>query len=102
MRRHILPLLTLVISLIAPRPIFADEDLSVWKPVDGSSPRRMLQGYLMERCQEHFDARRKAVATLKTPEHVTQRQMLLRAKFIEAIGGFPEKTPLNAAAASAP
>ncbi len=32
---------------------------------------------------------------MKTPEDVARRQAELRAKFIEALGGFPAKTPLN-------
>ncbi|MBI3856622.1 MAG: metalloendopeptidase, partial [Planctomycetes bacterium] len=70
------------------------EYLTVFKPED--QPRKMLYSWLQGECGKQFDARRKAVAALKTPEDVTKRQELLRAKFIEALGGFPEKTPLNA------
>src|SRR6185503_7818145 len=59
-------------------------------------PRKMLHTYLLSECGKQFDARRKAVAELKTPEDVKKRQETLRAKFIEALGGLPEKTPLNA------
>ena len=58
-------------------------------------PKKMLQEYLLAECGKHFEARRKAVAALKTPEDVAKRQAELRARFIEALGGFPEKTPLN-------
>ena len=34
-------------------------------------------------------------AALNTPEDIQQRQAALRGKFIEALGGLPEKTPLN-------
>jgi dienelactone hydrolase len=69
------------------------EDLQVFKPEE--QPRKMLYTYLQAECGKQFDARRKAVAELKTPEDVRKRQELLRAKFIEALGGFPEKTPLR-------
>ena len=69
------------------------DDLSVFKPEE--QPRKMLYTWLQAQCGKQFDARRKAVAELKTPEDVKQRQEMLRAKFIEALGGFPEKTPLN-------
>jgi dienelactone hydrolase/pimeloyl-ACP methyl ester carboxylesterase len=59
-------------------------------------PRKMLQAYLLAEAQNLFDARRKEVAAIKTPEDLRRRQESLRAKFVEAIGGFPEKTPLNA------
>ncbi|HVE40954.1 MAG TPA: prolyl oligopeptidase family serine peptidase [Planctomycetota bacterium] len=69
------------------------DDLTVFKPED--QPRKMLYGFLQAECGKAFDARRAAVAALKTPEDLKKRQELLRAKFIEALGGFPEKTPLN-------
>ncbi len=70
------------------------DDLTVFKPED--QPRKKLYEFLQADCGKAFDARRKAVAALKTPEDLKKRQELLRAKFIEALGGFPEKTPLNA------
>jgi dienelactone hydrolase len=72
----------------------AQDDLTVFKPDD--QPRKMLYSWMQGECGKEFDARRKAVAALKTPEDVKKRQDLLRAKFVEAIGGYPEKTPLNA------
>src|SRR6185503_7813461 len=59
-------------------------------------PRKMLYAHLQAECAKEFDARRKAVAAIKTPEELKKRQETLRAKFIEALGGYPEKTPLNA------
>jgi len=69
------------------------DDLNVFKPEE--QPRKMLYAYLQAECGKQFDARRKAVAELKTPEDVKKRQDALRSKFVEALGGFPEKTPLN-------
>ncbi len=80
-------------SLIAALLALQAGDLTVLRPED--QPKRMLQEYLIARCAEHFEARRKAVAAMKTPEDVARRQAELRAKFIEALGGLPEKTPLN-------
>jgi dienelactone hydrolase/pimeloyl-ACP methyl ester carboxylesterase len=59
-------------------------------------PREMLRASLLEECARHFDARRQAVAALKTPEDVRRRQEDLKARFLRALGGFPERTPLNA------
>lgn len=59
-------------------------------------PSRMLRAYLLREAQKHFDARRTVIEGLKTPEAIAARQRELRARFIESIGGFPEKTPLNA------
>ena len=56
----------------------------------------MLSKFLNGEAGKAFDARRAAVAALKTPDDVARRQRELRGKFLEALGGFPEKTPLNA------
>jgi dienelactone hydrolase len=72
----------------------SQEDLTVFKPED--QPRKMLYSHLQAECGKLFDERRKAVAALKTPEDIKNRQDLLRARFIEALGGLAVKTPLNA------
>ncbi|MBI1916880.1 MAG: alpha/beta fold hydrolase [Planctomycetes bacterium] len=56
---------------------------------------RMLHAYLLAECQMHFDARRQAIAALKTPADVRRRQKKLRERFVEALGGFPPRAPLN-------
>jgi dienelactone hydrolase len=74
--------------------IAAEQDAAVLNPED--QPRKMLYAYLLGECGRHFDARRKIIASLKTPEDVRKRQEVLREKLLRAIGGFPERTPLNA------
>lgn len=58
-------------------------------------PRQMLHSYLRAEAQKHFDARRDLVAKLQTPDDIKKRQTHLRGKFLEALGGFPSKTPLS-------
>src|SRR5262245_31972336 len=77
-------------------PAAAQDDLTVLRPDGEVPPRRMLRAFLHAEAGKHFDARRAAVAALKTPEDVRQRQQRLRADLVRALGGFPEKTPLNA------
>jgi dienelactone hydrolase len=75
----------------------ADDDLNVLASAAGTTPpRKMVSEYLLGQCKLHFDARRQAVARLTTADEIKKRQDELRAKFIQAIGGFPERTPLNA------
>ena len=82
--------------LAAGDPATAPEDLSVIQgDVGGTTPARMLYAYLQAQAQKCFDARRELVATLHTPDAIQQRQEELRARFIAALGGFPERTPLN-------
>jgi dienelactone hydrolase len=74
----------------------AGEDPKILKPGGDIPPGKMLSAYLQDQARQHFDARRREVAALKTPADVKRRQERLRAKFLEALGGFPKKTPLNA------
>lgn len=76
----------------------ADDDALKVLPIDpkGGNPRKMLSDYLLQQCKLQFDARRQTVAKLTTGEEVKKRQEEVKAKFIQAIGGFPERTPLNA------
>ncbi len=76
---------------------FASDDLTVLKPgPNDTPPRKLLSTSLLAECQQHFDARKAEIEKLKTPADIAARQKVLREKFIEALGGFPEKTPLNA------
>jgi len=75
--------------------VLAQENLRVL-PSDGNDPpRQRLYRWLQNDAQQHFDARRKAVAALKTPADVIDRQSHLREQFLTALGGLPERTPLN-------
>jgi cephalosporin-C deacetylase-like acetyl esterase len=56
--------------------------------------RKMLNDFLLAEAQKHFDARKELVATLK-PDDILKRQVELKRKFVDAIGGYPDKTPLN-------
>src|SRR5262245_26478526 len=86
-------LIALVTVLLCER-IHAQEDLRVLD--SETEPRKMLYKFELAQAQKHFDARRQEIAKLKTPEQVKARQESLRKRFLEALGGFPEKTPLKA------
>lgn len=84
-----------VAFLVVVAPSAAQENLTVLPPDDAAPPRRMLRAYLLAEAQKHFDARRAAVAALTTPDDLRQRQHELKARFREALGDFPDRTPLN-------
>jgi hypothetical protein len=90
------PLLTVALLFVVAAPVAAGDDLTVLKADGDNLAPRMLRAHLLADAQKAFDARRAAVAPLKTPDDVQKRQKELRAKFVAALGGFPEKTPLNA------
>ena len=87
---HPLALAALVIAATPP----ADEGLRVLD--EAREPRKMLHSFLMAEAGKSFDARRRAVAELKTPEAWRRRQVELRGRFLAALGAFPGRTPLNA------
>jgi cephalosporin-C deacetylase-like acetyl esterase len=82
----------LLVALLA-APVSAEETLAVLKE---GEPRTQLRAYLLAEAQKHFDARRAAVAALKTPADLHARQKMLKDRFLAALGGWPEKTPLKA------
>jgi cephalosporin-C deacetylase-like acetyl esterase len=85
-----------VVLLALAVPAAADDNLTVLKADKDNPPSRMLRAQLLAEAGKAFDARRAAVAALKTPEDIQKRQKELRTKFIEALGGLPDRTPLNA------
>src|SRR5262245_38671493 len=75
----------------------AAEDLTVYRAAAGAPPAgEMLYAYLQAEARKCFDARRQAVEALKSPDDVRRRGDELRGKFLQALGGLPERTPLNA------
>ena len=55
----------------------------------------MVNEYLSERALELFAERDVAIAALDTAEKISARQEYIRSQVREALGGFPERTPLN-------
>lgn len=87
-----------IISLIALAPSLSlGQDLKVLDDqIDGHLRRDMMKHYFLNLAVQlnskwitDYDKR-------KTPAQITEYQQGLKAKFIEALGGFPERTPLNA------
>ena len=93
--RSLAPLALALIALAAFAR--ADDDLTVLKPgVLQVAPGKQLDEYLRDQAKPFFDARRQAVAALKTPADVARRQSDLKAQFRAALGDLPvEKTALN-------
>ena len=58
--------------------------------------RKMLPERLSQEVNEHLRQRREAVAQISTLADIDARRKLVRATILNAIGGLPERTPLNA------
>jgi hypothetical protein len=55
----------------------------------------MMAQYLQHETQQRFESWRQRYEQLKTPEQIAAYQKELREQFLKAIGGLPERTPLN-------
>jgi dienelactone hydrolase len=82
-------LLTLLPGLAAP------ENLNLLPPRTqrGHGP---LRDWLLQQEDAALQKRRETYEALKTPAEIAAHQQRLRAEFVESLGGFPERTPLNA------
>jgi dienelactone hydrolase len=97
MSRYLLLLTSvLVLAAFVVTPCHAQKEFDVLTDAEKVAPRKLLSAYLLAEAQKHFDARRAEVAAMKGPDDVRHRQWKLRQRMLAALGGFPEKTPLNA------
>jgi dienelactone hydrolase len=63
--------------------------------IDGVAPKDMMKAALKRQTDAAFERWAKDYAAVTTPEAIAAYQARLKAKFLEAIGGLPERTPLN-------
>jgi len=79
-------------------PLFTgEEDFTVLPTqVDGVAPADMMREYLLRQVDEAWQRWQHEYEQRTTPEAIAAYQQDRRQRFIEAIGGFPERTPLNA------
>jgi len=64
--------------------------------LDGVPPSRMLHAHLMRKAHTAIDKKLAAYESLDTPQEIADYQKRMQAFFVSQIGGFPERTPLNA------
>lgn len=77
--------------------LLAQEDLSVysyWK-YDQKSADQLVYNELCKRAFSQLEKREAVISRLTTREQWQKRQAEVRAKLANAIGAFPQKTPLN-------
>jgi len=74
-----------------------EENLRVWPAdLEDQPPELMMTRWLRARAGEAFDRWQEDYEKRTTPEQIAAYQQNLRERFIAALGGFPERTPLNA------
>ncbi len=59
-------------------------------------PGEMLRDYLLDACDARLDARRKEVEALESADAVRERIDRVRKDWMDAVGPFPDRTPLEA------
>lgn len=69
------------------------EDLTCFTPDE--QPAAALYEQLRQQAYDALDRRAGAYEQLQTPEQIGEYQQRLRQFFIDQLGGFPERTPLN-------
>ena len=90
--KRLLTALLLTASLHA-----ADDTLSVLPAELADGPKTlMLHRYLLKHANDALDAREKAFEKIKTADEARAYQQRMREFFIERLGGFPERMPLEA------
>src|SRR3954452_8474180 len=90
-------MLCLSLAALATPALRADDDLTVLTAdTAGGPPRQMLHRYLKKQTDDALDRRKAAYEAVKTPKQLLAYQEHLRKEFVEHLGGFPERTPLNA------
>jgi cephalosporin-C deacetylase-like acetyl esterase len=90
--------LTALVAIAAPLAP-ADEltELNVLpEAIDGTPPAEMMHAYLMEKSHAALDRRLAEYEKIKTPEEIAAYQQRMRRFFVDQLGGFPERTPLDA------
>ncbi|HIQ20223.1 MAG TPA: hypothetical protein EYH34_03140, partial [Planctomycetes bacterium] len=86
---------SLVTLCLACAAATADE-FAVLPRQSAAEPREMMHTYLMGRVRQALDRRVEEYEKLKTPEQLADYQRRIREFFLESLGGFPQRTPLNA------
>jgi dienelactone hydrolase len=87
--------LTLLLAVLCSAA--AAEDLQCLKPEPGNpAASTLFYSSLQHQAYAALDRRRTTYEELKTEEQIKAYQQRLRTVFTEQLGGFPERTPLNA------
>ncbi|MGC9328477.1 MAG: hypothetical protein ACP5I1_12650 [Candidatus Hinthialibacter sp.] len=86
----------LIVVLISAAPALSSEWSVLPEEVDGTAPQDLMTDYLRGLTYEAFDQREARYEELKTVDQLQAHQKKMKEFFIEQLGGFPERTPLQA------
>jgi len=96
MNRKRIAVVVVYLCLVAIVNVSADENLRVLpETLDGAAANKIMGHYLRKQAALQFENWKREYESRKTAEQVAEYQKRLRAKFIDVLGGFPDRTPLN-------
>ena len=96
MNRQRIVVVAVCLGLAMNAAVSADEKLSVLpETIDGVKASDMVNHYLRQQARRRFEEWKRDYEQRKTPEQVAEYQKHLREKFVEVIGGLPDRTPLK-------
>ena len=96
MNRKRIAVVVVCLCLVNIAGVSADENLRVLpETINGVSVSKIMGHYLRQQAARQFENWKREYEKRKTAEQVSEYQKRLRAKFIEVLGGLPERTPLN-------
>lgn len=98
MTNRLYPGLILLVLLFLSSPIEKTRADDEFQLLDRSRPEnsQMLRNHFRKLAHEALDQRLEGYESLKTPEQIHAWQTVKRERFRELLGGFPDRTPLNA------
>ena len=94
--RHACAISLAMILLAGATPVRGQELDVPAEKVLGDKPGNMMSRYWLAQAEKAAERWRTEYEARETPEQISAYQSRLREKFLEAIGGLPERTPLEA------
>jgi dienelactone hydrolase len=96
MNRQRIAVVVVYLYLVAIVNVSADDNLRVLpENIDGVAANKIMGHYLRGLAARQFEKWKSEYEKRKTAEQVSDYQKRLREKFIEVLGGFPDRIPLN-------
>lgn len=95
MKNTVATILIALSVLTFSQSLFAEDLAVLGAEIEGVPPRDMMKRYLLNAAEQLRLRWQAEYSQRTTPEQIAEYQGRLKAKFTEALGGFPERTPLN-------
>ncbi len=85
-----------ILSSLIAAPALADPLAIPPEQIANGQPATMMQAYWLRHVDEAIERWKADYEGRKTPDEIAAYQQRIRERFLESLGGLPERTPLNA------